>query len=128
MHGHRSLPSRGHRCALTRSGDIQTLRFILNKAIIVAIQLHQQYAVSDIVRVWLGISEMTRPPPLRWFLDGVPASPTEELPLTSVRPESSFNGQPPKRVSSGSFTFGPFQPSDHPRVVRVETDQGIASI
>ncbi|MDX9759694.1 MAG: metallophosphatase [Bacteroidota bacterium] len=66
--------------------------------------LHPRAAPADRLRVWVGVFDVGTAPPLQWFLDSVPTSPTALRSLASARTDAMLpRGANPASVPR-SFT------------------------
>ena len=89
------------------------------------VALHPRVAPSDRIRVWLGVSGVTKPPRLTWLLDGQPARPSIIRALQSARPAGprASGGVPAHtpRVFTGIYECPGLQPdTSHDLVVQVD--------
>ncbi|HYY41330.1 MAG TPA: hypothetical protein VE775_01285, partial [Pyrinomonadaceae bacterium] len=85
--------------------------------------LYPRVAPNDRIRVWLGLAQVTEPPPLNWFFDDAPRQPDTLRALSSVRANEMLTpGADPKtvpRTFTGVYEFSGLTP-DTLHKIRVE--------
>ena len=79
-----------------------------------SIVLYPRVAPSDRLRIWVGVFQATKPPVLRWSIDGSPVNPLALREISSVRPDDVLPNdvlpdQVP-RVFTGVYEFNDLQP------------------
>ena len=64
---------------------------------------------GDRLHIWIGVFGVTTPPPIQWFLNGAPITPTTLVALHSVRSAELVPSTPP-RAFTGVYEFAGLQP------------------
>lgn len=83
-------------------------------------------AAGDRLQVWIGVSGVAAPPPVRWWLNGNPVAPSPVVPLGSVRSPAVVSSAAP-RAFAGVYEFTGLRPESLYRV-RVESGGREASL
>lgn len=64
---------------------------------------------GDCLQIWIGVFGVATRPPIQWFLDGAPVTPTTVVALDSVRSAELVPSAPP-RAFTGVYEFTGLQP------------------